>query len=171
MNTDLPTKCNLGDISQTYLRVLPTKWRQKSTGIDMKRLLRHCHSMYSRPLNWNRLDWSWGFISHLTEDSSFHFRKSLNNSSRSHSYLHGIDHQRHKPEQDVVAHTLLDTSHLLCCEFSHYGAISQRIFTADQFSGPGKAIGHVRVFVTVLPGIIAMQLCKVPLQRLRDSVI
>jgi len=71
----------------------------------------------------------------------------------------------------VVAHTLLDTSHLLCCEFSHYGAISPRIFTADQFSGPGKAIGHVRVFVTVLPGIIAMQLCKVPLQRLRDSVI
>ena len=28
-------------------RVLPTRWRQKSIGIDMERLLRHCHPMHS----------------------------------------------------------------------------------------------------------------------------
>ena len=32
--------------SQTFLRVLPTRWRQKSTGIDMERLLHRCHPMY-----------------------------------------------------------------------------------------------------------------------------
>jgi len=36
--TDLPTKCNLSAISQwqIFLRVLPTRWRQKSAGIDME---------------------------------------------------------------------------------------------------------------------------------------
>jgi len=33
---------------QTFLRVLHTKWRKKSTGIDMERLLRHCHPMYTQ---------------------------------------------------------------------------------------------------------------------------
>ena len=34
--------------SQTVLRVLPTRWRQKSTGIDMERLLHRCHRMYTQ---------------------------------------------------------------------------------------------------------------------------
>jgi len=32
----------------TFLRVLPTRWQQKSTGIDMERLLCHCHPVYTR---------------------------------------------------------------------------------------------------------------------------
>ena len=37
MITDLPTKRILGLLQwQTFLRVLPTRWRQKSTGIYME---------------------------------------------------------------------------------------------------------------------------------------
>jgi len=47
--TDLPTKRTQAlSQSQTFLGVLPTRWRQTSTGIDMEQLLRHYHPMLSR---------------------------------------------------------------------------------------------------------------------------
>ena len=51
MTGDLPTKCNLSGrpiAVTTYVRVLPTTWRQQATGIDMELLVRHCHSVYTR---------------------------------------------------------------------------------------------------------------------------
>ena len=51
MTGDLPTTCNLSGrpiAVTTYVRVLPTTWRQQATGIDMELLVRHCHSLYTR---------------------------------------------------------------------------------------------------------------------------
>jgi len=47
----LTNKAYLSDIAVTkinFVRILPTRWRQKSTGVDMERLLhvRHCHPVY-----------------------------------------------------------------------------------------------------------------------------
>jgi len=47
IKTDLPTT-RISAMSQrrTFLRVLPTRWRQKSTGIVTERSLRHCRPIY-----------------------------------------------------------------------------------------------------------------------------
>ena len=48
MITDLPTKRIKRYHSDLHFsEFLPTRWQKKSTGIDMKQKLRHCHSMYS----------------------------------------------------------------------------------------------------------------------------
>ena len=47
IKTDLPTTRISAMLQRrTFLRVLPTRWRQKSTGIVTERSLRHCRPIY-----------------------------------------------------------------------------------------------------------------------------
>ena len=47
MITDLPTKhIKRHHSDKHFSEFLPTRWRQKATGIDMEQKLYHCHPMY-----------------------------------------------------------------------------------------------------------------------------